>query len=124
MSVTTLTPKNLYRPRGGVEDAAASVAADTTSGGTWANTGRQLVVLHQSGSTQRTIVVQDSSGNTIKTITLPAAANGQMVVGPFSVKKFGVSPVLIPSHAEVLFSVYSIDTFKSRGTSAIVVGGM
>jgi len=124
VTVVTGTIKKVMSPRYARADAAASVAGDTTDGYTFANTGKQVVVVQQSGSTQRTVTIKNTAGTVVATATLPAAANSQMVLGPFSVQKFGTAPVLVPAHAEVLFSTYDITQFKTAGVTGVVAGGM
>ncbi len=124
MAVTVAVVKKLVNPRYSREDGAASVAGDTTDGFTWTNDGKEVVVVQQSGTTSHDIIIKNSAGAIVQTVTLAAAVNSQMALGPFSVQKFGTAPVLVPAHAEVLFSVYNIEQFKTSGKSGVTAAGM
>jgi hypothetical protein len=82
-------------------------AADAVNFNSIANTGKELLVVRNSGGTTRTIKLYDKNGNQIGA-TQNLLAGKSYAVGPFPVDKYGESVAVDISHAEILAVVVQL----------------
>lgn len=94
--------------------AASFQACDATEGNSFANTGRQVLVL-QTGAASRTVQFFDANGAVVQTVTL--AESKTFAFGPFDVYNYGSTLTFKASNAAVLALVIKLNELKTAQVS-------
>lgn len=97
----TTNPELTANSNGGTPEAS-----DAANGNSFANTGRQVLVVDNVGASSRTVTIRDKNGNNTGVVTV--AANKMQVIGPFPVDVYGETVKFTSSHAELECRVFNI----------------
>lgn len=79
---------------------AAAVNGDNTNGNSYANTGKQIVILTNTAGTSATCTVAFGytvRGQTIPALSISVGANATVICGPYDPAVFGTTVTITPS---------------------------
>jgi len=105
---TAITPVKSTRvhPNSPTNAVQGALAAIDGTGNTFANTGREILVLTTDGNA-RTVIFKDINGVAQATVNL--AASKTYVFGPFRTDRFGTTVTFTASNAAVTAGVFTLD---------------
>jgi hypothetical protein len=112
MPRTAITPVKTSRASSvnGLGNVVATEAAlDAVNFNSFANSGRELLVVRNSGAGSHTLQLRAIDGTTAVGSAITILAGKSVVLGPFSVQHLGATVNVDGNHAELLAYVVTID---------------